>query len=97
MVKATLSATMVGKSFPEGTVDADAEFAITGTQATGEALSLSVTSAAGSAEFDLPPGSYTGVVSKLGYSSLPSAVLVVVAPVTVTLSVPDTTLPASLS
>jgi len=93
----TLSASVVKKDFPAGTVDTDFSFTINGTLlADGSAFTATSTSKTPTATFDLAPGSYIGVVSKLGVSSLPSAVLVVTAPTTVTLEVPDATAPAVL-
>ena len=96
MTTVTLASPVVSQSFPAGTADTPFAFAISGTKADGTAVSLSSTSATPSATFDLDPGTYTGVVSKLGVSSLPSAPFTITAPTPVTLSVPDPTQPATL-
>lgn len=92
MTTATLSAPLIDKKFPEGTADTDTTFTVTGTLTDGTPFSASQTSGT----FDLQPGTYTGVVSKLGESSLPSVSLTIAEPVTVTLSVPDATQAATL-
>jgi len=86
---ATLSAAVIDTTFPEGTVDPGFTFTVTGSLADGTPFSASKTDTTNTASFDLAPGTYTGTVSKLGVSSLPSVPLVIAVPVTVTLSAPD--------
>ena len=93
----TLSAHTILNDFPAGTVDPGYTFTITGTLADGTPFSTSSQGTDPSAQFDLQPGTYTGVVSKLGVASLPSDPLTVKAPTTVTLTVPDPAQPASLT
>lgn len=88
-MQATLSAPTVDQQFPAGTVDPGYTFTVTGTLEDGTAFSASTANQLPSATFDLQPGTYTGTVSKLGVTSLPSAPLVVTVPTTVTLTVPD--------
>jgi hypothetical protein len=97
MTAAVLACPVVAQAFPEGTTDPGFTFTITGTLADGAPFQTSGTSAEPTLSFDLQPGTYTGVVSKLGVSSLPSGQLVIAAPVTVTLSVPDASQPATLA
>ena len=89
MTKATLAAAVLLKDFPADTVDPGFTFAITGTLADGTSFTASATSTDSFAEFDLEPGTYTGTVSKLGFTSQPSAPLTITAPTTIQLSVPD--------
>lgn len=99
MTKTTLSAPFLPQNFPAGTADAPATFTVTGTLFDGTAFSQVVTGAdpsVTSATFELTPGTFTGLVSKLGVSSLPSAPFVVDVPATVVLSAPDGTKPATL-
>jgi hypothetical protein len=91
----TLSASVVKQDFPAGTVDPGYTFTVEGTLADGTAFSTTSSGTSPSATFDLAPGTYTGIVSKLKVSSLPSAPLTVTAPVTVTLEVPDATAAAA--
>lgn len=91
----TLSASVVKQEFPAGTTDTDYTFTVTGTLADGTAFSTTSTSPTPSATFDLAPGTYTGIVSKLKVSSLPSAPLTVTVPTTITLEVPDATAAAA--
>ena len=95
MTAKTLTCQTTGVPFPEGTIDPGFTFTVTGTLPDGAPFSSSITSQASSEAFDLGPGTYTGTVSKLGFSSLPSAALVITVPVTITLSVPDATQAAS--
>lgn len=85
MTTAVLSAPVVDQTFPAGTEDPGFTYTVTGALADGTPFNLAQTTGT----FDLAPGTYTGVVSKLGVSSLPSGATVVTAPATVTLSVPD--------
>ncbi len=94
---ATLSASVVDKEFPGGTVDPGFTFVVTGTLADGTPFATSASDTAPSHGFTLDPGTYTGTVSKLGFTSQPSAPFVVTAPVTVTLSVPDDTQAATFA
>lgn len=98
MTTETLSCQVIPQVFPEGTVDPGFTFVVTGTLADGTTpFSQSQTSTAPSASFDLPPGTFTGTVSKLGVTSQTSLPLVVAAPVTITLSVPDPAQAATFS
>lgn len=92
MTAAVLSAPVVDQAFPEGTADPGFSYTVTGTLLDGTSFSL--TQAVGT--FDLAPGIYTGFVSKLGFKSQPSAQYQVDVPLTVTISVPDATQPATL-
>ncbi len=93
----TLSCSVIGQVFPGGTVDPGFTFIVTGTLADGTVFSTSSTGISPTASFDLAPGTYTGAVSKLGITSLLSDPLTIVAPASVTLSVPDATMKAALA
>lgn len=84
-----LSCAVVDLIFPADT--ADANFVFTATEAGGAVVTGS--GSAPTMTMTLTPGTWTGVVSKTVngsvISSLPSAPLVIAAPATVTLSVPD--------
>jgi hypothetical protein len=98
MTTKTLSAPLVTQTFPAGTVDPGFTFTVTGTLADGVTpFTGTVTNPSSSVSFDLPPGTFTGVVSKLGVSSAPTEPLTLAAPVLVTLSVPDTTQKATFA
>lgn len=93
----TLSASVVDREFPAGTVDPGFTFTITGTLADGTPFSTETTGSSPTATVSLEPGTYIGTVSKLGVSSQPSAPLTVTGtPTTVTLSVPDESQAAAL-
>lgn len=92
----TLTCATVKHDFPAGTADTDYTFTVTGTLADGTSFSTSALSSAPTTTFNLAPGTYTGTVSKLGISSLPSVALTVTVPATVTLQVPDVAQPAVL-
>lgn len=92
-----LSAPTVERAFPGDTQDLDFTMTITGTLADGTPFAETFTDLDASAEVDLAPGRYVGVVSKLGVSSLPSDELVIDVPTTVTLSVPDDTAKAAFA
>ena len=95
-MQATLAAFTVKQDFPAGTTDPGFTFIVTGTQADGTAFTASQNSGAASVTFDLPPGTYTGTVSKLGVASQPSVPFTVAVPTVVTLEVPDPAQPATL-
>ena len=100
MTKATLSAPVVSMDFPGDTVDTPFSFVVTGTLADGSPFAdteVGPDNATASFSFDLQPGTYTGVVTKLGVSSQPSAPLTISVPTTVTLSVPDAGQAATLA
>lgn len=92
-----LATPVVDAVFPDGTVDDSWHFVLTGTNADGTPFTGGTVAASPSAPFDLPPGTFTLVVSKNGMSSLASAPFTVAAPVTVTLSVPDSAQPATIT
>ncbi len=93
----SLSAAVVDKEFPEGTVDPGFTFTITGTLADGTSFSTSASDTVPSHPFTLEPGTYVGTVSKLGFASQPSTPFIVSVPGTITLSVPDETQAALFS
>lgn len=94
----TLSCSVVTQTFPAGTPDPGFTFTVTGTLADGTTpFEQTVLGTDPTASFDLPAGTFTGTVSKLGVVSQPSAPLTVTAATTVTLSVPDATQPATLA
>jgi len=88
-----LSASSVPQTFPAGTTDPGFTFTVTGTLADGI---TAFTASQATGTFSLAPGTYTGVVSKLGVASKPSLPLVVSAPTEVTFQVPDSASPATL-
>lgn len=89
MTAKNLSCPMTTVPVPVGTVDPGFTFTVTGTLADGTAFSQTQTSAETFVGFDLQPGTYVGVVSKLTFSSMPSVPLVVTVPTTISLTVPD--------
>lgn len=92
-----LSAPTALRDFPGDTVDTPFLMTITGNLADGTPFAQSFDDDDASTEVDLQPGTYVGVVSKLGVSSLPSAPLTIDVPTTVTLSVPDPAQPATFA
>jgi hypothetical protein len=101
MTSATLSTPVVAQSFPGGTVDTPFSFVVTGILADGVTpfadTEVGPDVSTASFTFNLQPGTYTGVVTKLGISCLASGPLVITVPTTVTLSVPDATKQATFA
>lgn len=99
MTKATLAAPVVSQDFPGTTVDTPFSFVLSGTLADGTPFAdteVGQDNVTATFTFDLQPGTYTGVTTKLGVSSQPSAALTLSVPTTVTLSVPDASQAATL-
>jgi hypothetical protein len=94
MVIKTLSAPTQTQTFPAGTTDPGFTYTVTGLLADGT-TPFNQTNSSGS--FDLDPGTYVGTVSKLGFTSAPSAPLTISIPTPVTLDVPDPTQAAVFS
>ena len=97
-MKKLLSTPVISQEFPIDTVEAPFVFTVTGTLPDGSNFTNTEVSEAPSMSMELPVGTgFTVIVSKLGYTSAPSAPIDIVMPVMVKFSVPDSTQPAVLS
>lgn len=68
-MQATLAAAVVNKDFPGDTLDPGFTFTLTGTLADGTPFAETDFGTDPTLTVDLQPGTYVGVVSKLGISS----------------------------